>query len=75
MNFIENSELLSCFVKNFINQTRDKGDIVGKNLAALMAGTMLLSLPSVNAIYDDVVTGKGKARSYSRRSRSRSSGK
>nr|MDO8116133.1 transposase [Candidatus Sigynarchaeota archaeon] len=64
MKFVENNELLSWFVRKFINQTRDKSDIVNKTLTALLAGTMLLSLPSVNAIHDELVTGEGKATFY-----------
>jgi hypothetical protein len=64
MKFVENNELLAWFVKKFINQTRDKSDIVAKSLTALMAGTMLLSLPSVNQIHDELVAGEGKATFY-----------
>jgi len=64
MKFIENNELLASFVKKFINQTRDKSDIVSKTLTALMAGTMLLSLPSVKAVHDELVTGEGKSVLY-----------
>jgi hypothetical protein len=64
MKFIENNELLASFVKKFINQTRDKSDIVSKTITALMAGTMLLSLPSVKAVHDELVTGEGKSAFY-----------
>ncbi|MEX2714774.1 MAG: transposase, partial [Candidatus Sigynarchaeota archaeon] len=64
MKFIENNELLAWFVKKFINQTRDKADIVAKTLTALMAGTMLLALPSVNKIHDELVSAAGKATFY-----------
>ena len=33
MKFTENNELLAWFVKKFINQTRDKSDIMSKTLA------------------------------------------
>ena len=64
MKFVENNELLAWFVKKFINQTRDKADIIAKTLTGLMAGTMLLSLPSVNKIHDELVTGEGKSSFY-----------
>nr|MDO8087636.1 hypothetical protein [Candidatus Sigynarchaeum springense] len=64
MKFVENNELLAWFVKKFINQTRDKADIIAKTLTGLMPGTMLLSLPSVNKIHDELVTGEGKSSFY-----------
>jgi len=64
MKIIENSELLASFVKKFINSTRDKSDIIGKTLMALMTGTFLLHRPSPNAIHHELVAGDGKAVFY-----------
>ena len=64
MKFTENNELLASFIRKFINSTRDKSDIVIKTIMALMAGTILLSQPSPNAIHHELVTGDGKATFY-----------
>ncbi|MEX2684177.1 MAG: hypothetical protein Q6373_021585 [Candidatus Sigynarchaeota archaeon] len=47
-----------------MNSTRDKSEVVGKILMALITGTILLARPSPNKIQDGLVTGASKATFY-----------
>ena len=64
MKFLESHELVSAFVKKYINSTRDKSDIVGKIIGALIVGTILLDKPSPNKIHAEVMAGDGKGTFY-----------
>jgi hypothetical protein len=64
MKFLESHEMVANFIKKYVNSTRDKEDIVGKVLMAMIAGTILLQKPSPNKIHREVVTGDSKSTFY-----------
>ena len=64
MKFLESHELVSAFVKKYINANRNDEDIVGKLIGALITGTILLDKPSPNKIHAEVVAGDGKGTFY-----------